>query len=200
VFKFFNAWKKDRSRREYKVVDFIPDNNLCPDNVFNMFVPFKAQYIEPTSRVDTTLVMLNRDLANLVESHQNWDGGLDHHAQTMAMFLQYICLMVRTAVPRSAWVRLDYDSFATVPIEKLVTSLGRFLGWQTDWLTHPEDKHKVQKLFHVSSRNATNSMAAEDLVLIQSIIRDYTNAQKWKEHDDPTQFLLNRYPGTRHLM
>lgn len=52
---FFNAWKKDRSRREYKVVDFIPDNNLCPANVFNMFVPFKAQYIEKNNRVDTTL-------------------------------------------------------------------------------------------------------------------------------------------------
>ena len=80
-------------------------------------------------------IMLNRDFANLVGSHSvgsrhNWDGGLDHHGRTMAMFLQYICHVLRTAVPRSSWVRLDYDSFAAVPIKKLVNSLGRFLGWQ----------------------------------------------------------------------
>lgn len=142
---------------------------------------------------DVKVIMLNRDFANLVMSHEVWDGGLDHHAKTMAVFLQYICHVVRTAVPTTDWVRLDYESFATVEVGSLLRSLGHFLGWQTDWLTK-HSIHDLQKVIHISSRNATKSMPADELALVQTVMHDYTSSGKWKERDDQKHYLLNRYP------
>lgn len=52
---FFNEWKKDKTRREYNKMDFIPDNELCPDKIFNLFKGFKSEYIEESKRIDTNL-------------------------------------------------------------------------------------------------------------------------------------------------
>lgn len=60
---FFNHWLKDSQRRIYNKVDFIPDLNSCPENVFNLFKGFKANYIEEKDRVDTSLYF---DLLKLV--------------------------------------------------------------------------------------------------------------------------------------
>ena len=52
---FFKDWVEDEDRRIYKKMDFIPDVNNCPDDVYNLFKPFKSEYIEKDERIDTSL-------------------------------------------------------------------------------------------------------------------------------------------------
>jgi hypothetical protein len=52
---FFNEWKKDETRRQYSKMDFIPDNEQCPEKIFNLFKGFQAEYIEESKRIDTNL-------------------------------------------------------------------------------------------------------------------------------------------------
>lgn len=134
-------------------------------------------------------VLLNRNFPNLVASHQQWDGGLDQHSQTMAVFLQYICHILRTVVPTTDWVRLDYDSFADVGTAKLVMSLGLFLGWDTEWVASTHEER-----FHASSRNASVDLPPEEIATIQNVMRDYKAAGKWTEIEDASHFLLDKYP------
>jgi len=65
---FFNEWLKDKTRKQYKRIDFIPDNDQCPEDVYNMFKPFTAEYIEPEKRIDTKLFY---ELIDLLVNHRD---------------------------------------------------------------------------------------------------------------------------------
>ena len=65
---FFNEWLKDSTRKQYKRIDFIPDLDKCPEDVYNMFKPFTAEYIEPEKRIDTTLFY---ELIDLLVNHRD---------------------------------------------------------------------------------------------------------------------------------
>lgn len=52
---FFNKWIEDQERRTYEKTDFIPRLDNIPEGTYNLFKPFKSQYLEKDERVDTKL-------------------------------------------------------------------------------------------------------------------------------------------------
>jgi hypothetical protein len=45
---FFDEWLDDPNRANYEKIDFIPDLDLCPPEVFNLFKGFNADKLNPT--------------------------------------------------------------------------------------------------------------------------------------------------------
>jgi len=50
---FFDEWLEDPDRASYERIDFIPDLDLCPPNVFNLFKGFKAEKYKPEKELST---------------------------------------------------------------------------------------------------------------------------------------------------
>lgn len=44
---FFDEWLEDPNRAKYERIDFIPNTDLCPPNVFNLFKGFNAEKFKP---------------------------------------------------------------------------------------------------------------------------------------------------------
>jgi len=43
---FCSTWIRDVDRRVYHRRDFYPNQDMCPDNVYNLFTGFQSEYIE----------------------------------------------------------------------------------------------------------------------------------------------------------
>jgi hypothetical protein len=51
---FFEEWLDDPNRANYERIDFIPDLELCPPNVFNLFKGFNAEKFRPEKQLSKT--------------------------------------------------------------------------------------------------------------------------------------------------
>jgi hypothetical protein len=77
---------------------------------------------------NTAVIWLNRDFANVVASHQEWDGGLERHGEVIAVYLQFIQTFLANRIPRHVWARLDYDTIGSIGPQTTLRSLGQFFG------------------------------------------------------------------------
>jgi hypothetical protein len=142
---------------------------------------------------NTKAVFLNRDFTNIVASHEQWDGTVNH-TRIMAVFLQYIQHILKTAVPADDWVRLEYESFAAIGNGNVVTSLAKFLGWDIDWSLEPRDKRA--SLFRSSTRNATTDLPKTSVDMINAVITEFTTEGRWpySNNIDASHALLSLFP------
>jgi len=60
---FIKKWRKCRNMREYRKVDFCPDEDEASDDVFNLWEGFYAEKLEPTDDKDILKFM---ELVNIV--------------------------------------------------------------------------------------------------------------------------------------
>ena len=60
---FISKWRKSRDMREYRKIDFCPDDDETPDDVYNLWEGFYAEKLEPTDDKDILKFM---ELVNIV--------------------------------------------------------------------------------------------------------------------------------------
>ncbi len=76
---FFDEWLRDPSRATYERIDFIPDRELCPPYVFNLFKGFNVEKFKPEKNINLSdlekhilLKPIIRHLNYLTSGHSNY--------------------------------------------------------------------------------------------------------------------------------
>lgn len=74
---FFEEWLDDPNRANYERIDFIPDLNMCPPNVFNLFKGFNAEKFNPNKTLSkleifTLISPIVKHFDYLTSGYQRW--------------------------------------------------------------------------------------------------------------------------------
>lgn len=88
-------------------------------------------YLEGSNFCEVKFILLHRNLAESVLSHEDWDTGWKAHREILLMFARYINSSLGL-IPKEAWTRINYEDFwlprkhRNLILDKLAT----FLNWQ----------------------------------------------------------------------
>jgi len=111
-------------------MSFPSGSSRTPPGPMNLSSMFR----QLSGRIDTRLVVLQRDFYDTVMSHQWFDGGANRHAKKMVEYMEYISQTLK-GLPSHAWRILPVDCISTNK-HGLQTSLARFLGFPTEECGH----------------------------------------------------------------
>merc|ERR1712187_639729 len=113
-----------------------------------------TMYWKLSPRIDTRLVVLQRNFYDTVMAHPDWDKGTIGPAEKMAEYMEYISQTLK-GLPSHAWRILPVDC---VPKNKngLQTSLARFLGFPSEVCGHCWEHWHTTGLHHANkTRNVS---------------------------------------------
>ena len=116
---FFNEWIKDKDRRAYKTINWIPDENHIDEQIFNSFTGFKAQYLGKEFLGDGS---------NNVERFLNHIGLLCNEEAEASIYITKFCAHMfqkPTELPQTA---LLFRSEEGVGKDLFTETLGKIIG------------------------------------------------------------------------
>ena len=113
-------------------------------------------YLEGSSFCEIRFILLHRNLAESVLSHEDWDTGWKAHEEILVMFAQYIDSSLKK-IPKKAWIRIDYEDFWKPKEQRdlILNNLATFLNWNASYeeaLVHSNFRVKVSEKHYDKKR------------------------------------------------
>ena len=153
--RLFQKWEEDPDKRTYYKVDFIPDLDKCPDNVYNTFTGFAyGDYKEIDFAVDLDAIALFKKQISIIVNH-------DEHV--VDYFIKYFADMFQnpSEIPGVCLIMKSDEGWGK---DLLTDLLGKLLG--NDLMLKTEDMSIVFDKFNGSLKNKMlihlNELTAKD--------------------------------------
>ena len=167
--RLFQKWEEDPDKRTYYKVDFIPDLDKCPDNVYNTFTGFAyGDYKEIDFAVDLDAIALFKKQISFLVDHE--EHVVDYFIRYFADMFQNpmnnpgICLVLKS---REGWGK----DLLTATLKKL---LGDDLAYKTGNAQH------VFGAFNAKVKNKLliqlNELSGKDGFAFKDTIKDFITA------------------------
>jgi hypothetical protein len=83
---FYNKWRKDSTKKKFDRIDFIPNLNECPDDVYNLFTGFEAEKLD----FDMTELEITIHIKNIINLLRFLTGG----------FERYLCMWLASIIQK----------------------------------------------------------------------------------------------------